>query len=103
MQLYILIIDNRKIDTSSLQKQQGMKPHRPGRTITCYYCGFVLHEKHLQVYKIKSLDSNELHVHFTQVQKGVNDTLMHGHTIKKFKKEFCMKICRGNNKYYNIK
>ncbi|XP_021937435.1 TNF receptor-associated factor 3 isoform X2 [Zootermopsis nevadensis] len=38
------------LDTSSLQKQQGIKPHRPGRTITCYYCGLVLHEKHLQAH-----------------------------------------------------
>ncbi|XP_023706972.1 TNF receptor-associated factor 1 isoform X2 [Cryptotermes secundus] len=36
--------------TGRLQKQQGTKPHRPGRTITCYYCGLVLHEKHLQAH-----------------------------------------------------
>ncbi|GFG28519.1 hypothetical protein Cfor_03636 [Coptotermes formosanus] len=38
------------MNTGSLQRQQVPKPHQPGRTITCYYCGLVLREKHLQVH-----------------------------------------------------
>ncbi|XP_069691624.1 uncharacterized protein Traf-like [Periplaneta americana] len=38
-------------NSGNVQQQQGTrKPHRPGRTITCYYCGLVLHEKHLQAH-----------------------------------------------------
>jgi hypothetical protein len=43
------ITDCNEMKTGRLQMQQGTKPHRPGRTITCYYCGLVLHQKHLQV------------------------------------------------------
>jgi hypothetical protein len=46
---HVLITDTSEMKTGVLQKQQGTKPHRPGRAITCYYCGLVLHEKHLQV------------------------------------------------------
>jgi hypothetical protein len=49
MHIHILITDSNEMKTGRLQKQQGLKPHRPGRTITCYYCGLVLHEKHLHV------------------------------------------------------
>jgi len=42
------------MNTGSLQKQQTHQTHQPGRTIICYYCGFLLREKHLQVYELRS-------------------------------------------------
>jgi hypothetical protein len=49
MYINVLIAGTSEMKTGRLQKQQETRPHRPGRTITCYYCGLVLHEKHLQV------------------------------------------------------
>jgi len=52
--LNAFVPDNKKMNTGSLQRQQTPQPHQPGRTITCYYCGFILREKHLQVYELSS-------------------------------------------------
>jgi len=58
-QALFLVTDNRNMNIGSLQKQQGIKPHRPGRTITCYYCGLVLREQHLQVRYVKLGPGND--------------------------------------------